>query len=251
MALPRGPLRDPRTVARDIPGIFDALFPQLAPGVVMHLNNTAASIDGCADVPGELILQSGLQHAMLFELAGAVAEQLLGQVAEPDWDAALTLAVRRQRRHFDARLPAEITQNDKEVARRVSKNLQLMLTALAGDSEIVISPHVPGLQWVASGVGDCSFDSTLVEVKCTGRRFGAADYRQILMYWLLSYAASIEGRGSEWSRALLINPRQNLFVDISFNELIDLTGAGRSKVELLQLFLWMVGDYSGRRVDHG
>jgi hypothetical protein len=217
----------------------------------MHLNNTAASIDGCADVPDELILESGLQHAMLFELASAAAEQLLDDVGAPDWDVALALAVRRQRRHFDARLPGKLTENDKGVAKLVAGNLQLMLAALAGGSQIVTSPHVPGLQWVASGVGDFSFDSTLVEVKCTGRRFGAADYRQVLMYWLLSYAASIEGRGSEWSRAVLLNPRQNLFVDISFNELIEITGAGRTKVELLQLFLWMVGDYSGRIVDHG
>lgn len=32
----------------------------------------------------------------------------------------------------------------------------------------------------------------LIEVKCSGRNFGSADYRQILMYWLLSYMASIE-----------------------------------------------------------
>lgn len=250
MALPRGPLRDPRTVARDIPGIFDALFPQLAPGVVMHLNNSAISIDGCEDIPDELIQQSGLQHAMLFELAGARAEQLVrGTVL--DWNEALNAAIRRQRKHFDARLPEALTEQDKEIATLVAGNLHLMLNTLADASEIVISPHVPGLQWVASGVGDFSYDSKLVEVKCTGRRFGAADYRQVLMYWLLSYAASIEGRGDEWSEAVLLNPRQNLIVEISFNELIEITGAGRTKVELLQLFLWMVGDYSSRVIDHG
>ena len=29
---------DPRTVARNIPGIFDEIFPQLTPGIVMHFN---------------------------------------------------------------------------------------------------------------------------------------------------------------------------------------------------------------------
>jgi hypothetical protein len=217
----------------------------------MHLNNTASSICGCADVPDELILQSGLQHAMLFELAGAMAEQLLVDGMTLDWNEALSVATRRQRRHFDARLPEVLTEIDKKVAMLVGENLRLMLSSLAGESAIVVSPHVPGLQWVASGVGDFSFGSTLVEVKCTGRRFRAPDYRQILMYWLLSYAASIEGRGTEWTKAILLNPRQNIVVEITFNELIAIAGAERTKVELLQLFLWMVGDHSSRLVDHG
>lgn len=35
---------DPRTVARDIPGVFDEVFPQLTPGVVAYLNKSALTI---------------------------------------------------------------------------------------------------------------------------------------------------------------------------------------------------------------
>ncbi len=38
MRADRSPMRDPRTVARDIPGVLDVLFPRLTSGLVNSLN---------------------------------------------------------------------------------------------------------------------------------------------------------------------------------------------------------------------
>ena len=56
-----------------------------------------------------------LQHAILFELALAVAEDMLAS-GELDWDRSLHLAVERQRRHFDAQIPSTLSQSDKTAA---------------------------------------------------------------------------------------------------------------------------------------
>lgn len=242
-------MKDPRTVARDIPGILDALFPQLAPGVVRHLNKTGQGIDGCKPVSEELITRSKLQPAMLFELAFAVGEQFVAGNEDVDWASALATSVKRQRRHFDAQLPTDLTDEDRAVARLVGMNLSYMLNRVT-TGPIVSSPPIAGFQWLSSGVGDFSVGSVLIEVKCIRKRFGASDYRQILMYWLLSFAASIEGLGEEWSTGVLLNPRLNLVVEVNFDELIATVGAGRSKVDVLELFSWMIGDHSGRAINH-
>lgn len=65
MALKRLPFRDPRTVARDIPGVLDVLFPRLSGGLVAALNRGAFYYSGLAPVPSELVEQSQLQKAML------------------------------------------------------------------------------------------------------------------------------------------------------------------------------------------
>jgi len=241
--------RDPRTVARDIPSIIDAIFPQLASGVVMHLNNSSRSVLLCDPVSEELIKASKLQHAMLFELAFAAGEQTLAGEDEIDWDVALSSAIRRQRRHFDAKLPDALTKADKAVASHVGENLAWMLEDVAGSMSVNSAPQIPGFQWIASGVGDFSCGTMLIEVKCGGKRFGSSDYRQILMYWLLSFAASIERRGNEWEVGVLLNPRRNEIVEVRFDELIAAVGAGRSKVEVLELFAWLVGDYAARAID--
>src|SRR5690606_17171633 len=121
-----------------------------------------------------------LQNAMLFELSAAVGEQLLlGN--RINWTAAIDVAVNRQRQHFDAHIPEAISGEDKEVAGLVGHNLCAIVREISGRARVRIAPDIPGLQWIASGVGDFAFDSTLIEVKCTGKRFGASDYRQILM----------------------------------------------------------------------
>jgi hypothetical protein len=242
--------RDPRTVARDIPSIVDALFPQLAPGVVMHLNNSSRSFLLCDPVPEELIEASKLQHSMLFELSVAVGEQLsLSNKDEVDWGEALQSATRRQRRYFDAKLPEALTEADKVVASQVGENMAWMLEDVADGARLTASPKIPGYQWISSGNGDFSCGQKLIEVKCGARRFGSSDYRQILIYWLLSYAASIEGRGDEWEVGVLLNPRRNEIVEVRFDDLIEAVGAGRSKVDVLELFAWLVGDYAARAVD--
>lgn len=240
----RLPTNDPRTIARDIPGILDSLFPQLVPGVVAHFNRRASAIEGCIPASQELIDRSALQHAMLFELAVAAGEQLISD-RPLNWDSCLAIAVARQRRHFDAKVPDSLSSADTDAAETVATNLDKMLRHLqakAGGSAIVCSPYIPGYQWIASGVGDFALGSQLVEVKCTNKRFSSSDYRQILMYWLLSYAASIEKGSTEWESAILLNPRLNLVLKLPFREVIDITSGGRSKVEIVATFSSMVGD---------
>ena len=62
---------DPRSVARDIPGIFEEVFPQLTPGIVAHFNSSAERLR-IQVLPEALLAQSKLQRAMLFELGYAV-----------------------------------------------------------------------------------------------------------------------------------------------------------------------------------
>lgn len=161
------------------------------------------------------------------------------------------IAVARQRRHFDARIPDALTEDDKSVALSVATNLRLMLREIGSRDPreaIVRSPVIPGYEWIASGVGDFSIGSTLIEVKCTGKHFSSSDYRQILMYWILSYAAALESGGREFTEGVLVNPRLNRMVRLSFRELPTLLGAGRSKVELLEVFGSLVANRSGHFV---
>lgn len=238
--MPRLPIYDPRTIARDIPGIFESIFPQLTPGVVAHLNQTAQILD-YKPIPLEMIQRSTLQHAMLFELGYAVGEDLLrGQAI--NWESLIQTATRRQREHFDAKIPAEISEIDKNIALRVGNNLASMSQDLANErgSEIDVAPKIPGLQWIASGNGDLSAGTTLIEVKCSRRNFAAADYRQLMIYWLLSFAASIETNSAAWSEGILLNPRSATLVAFQFDELLHTTSAGRTKVEILQLFAALI-----------
>ncbi|MDV4157296.1 hypothetical protein R1480_22965, partial [Rhizobium brockwellii] len=105
MSLSRFPVRDPRTVARDIPGVLDVLFPRLSGGLVSSLNKKMFAFAGVEPVPDELVDKSRLQKAMLFELSMARAESLLSGDREPSWDHCLQLASTRQRRHYDAKVP--------------------------------------------------------------------------------------------------------------------------------------------------
>lgn len=247
MITPRAPLNDPRTVARDIPGVLDALFPHLIPGVVAHFNRKGRTACSGIPIPPEVIAASVLQHAMLFELAVAAAEQIM-IAGKPDWDTCLTVAVERQRRHFDAKVPAALLESDKNAASAVAHNLVRILNQLQmeGGAELVHSPEIPGYQWIANGVGDFSIGTRLIEVKCTNKPFSSSDYRQIVMYWLLAFAASIESGAPEWSQGVLVNPRLNLVVQLPFDEIVDVIGAGRSKVDLLEIFSVMVGDRADR-----
>ncbi len=253
MSPPKILARDPRTVARDIPGIFDTLFPQLAPGVVTHFNRRNYAVAACQEISAELIAASALQHAMLFEIAVAAGQQVIEGSESIDLDRALDVAIDRQRRHFDAKLPEQLTATDKTIVIRVAENLATMLEKVRTDSGkavLVCSPHIPGYQWIASGTGDFAIGPRLVEVKCTSKPFSSSDYRQVMMYWLLSYASSVEGGCPEWSNAVLINPRLNRVVDVSFDEMIKVTAAGRSKVDVLELFSSMVADHNTRLLGH-
>jgi hypothetical protein len=106
---------------------------------------------------------------------------------------------------------------------------------------VVLHPRIPGLEWISSGHGDFALGYTLVEVKCTAKRFSSSDYRQVAIYWLLSYAADIEGRGEEWRDFVLVNPRRGEKVSMCFDDFLSIISSGREKVDIFQLFQSLVG----------
>lgn len=233
---------DPRTVARDIPGVFDEVFPQLTPGIVAHLNHLGHAVP-VQPIPQELLLRSTFQRSMLFELGYTVGERLLEGEAHINWPVCFAETLRRQRAYFDAKLPEKLTDLDQYLAETVGRNIANSMNEMshAADRPIVIRPRIPGLEWIASGYGDFALGSTLVEVKCTAKRFSSADYRQVAIYWLLSYAASIEGRGVEWKDFVLLNPRRGQKVSMEFDAFLSIVSSGRTKVDILHLFQSIVG----------
>lgn len=231
---------DPRTVARNIPGIFDEIFPQLTPSLVAYFNSSATDII-CKPIPYNLLISTTLQRAMLFELGYSIGEQLI-EIGKIDWDKCFQAAVNRQSVFYDAKIPNTICDSDKTVAEIVGRNIANILTRLAteADAPLVSKPIIPGLEWISTGQGDFSIGSTLVEIKCTNRRFSAADYRQVAIYWLLSYAASLEAHSTEWSDAILLNPRLGIMVKLNFNNFLNNISSGRTKVEILQIFISLI-----------
>lgn len=233
---------DPRTVAREIPGVLDEVFPQLTPGIVAHFNASARTFR-IRQIPSELLAQSRLQRATLFELGYTVGEHLLQGVSAIDWAACFQETLQRQRVYFDAQLPEKLEAQDQTVAEIVGSNLACVLTEMskARTQQLAIRPQIAGLEWIASGCGDFSLGRTLVEVKCTAKHFSAADYRQVAIYWMLSYAAAIESRGEEWQDFILLNPRSGRMVTMKFDVFLSVLSSGRTKVDILQLFQALVG----------
>ena len=162
---------DPRTVARDIPGIFDEVFPQLTPGIVTHFNLQAEMLPTRA-LPAALLAASKLQRAMLFELAYSVAETILKNEAI-EWQACFKTTLHRQRAYFDAKLPEQFEEADKAVAELVGRNLADTLLRMSNSTglPLVMQPSIPGLEWIAGGNGDFALGKCLIEVKCTAKRF--------------------------------------------------------------------------------
>lgn len=233
---------DPRTVARDIPGILDEIFPQLTTGNVAHINTQIAPVP-VKRIPPWLLLRSKLQKAMLFELAYTVGDSFLQGATSIDWEYCFAETLKRQRAYFNAKLPDKLEPHDQTIAEIVGRNLADTLKAMSKErrEQLVVRPFIPGLEWVSSGNGDFALGGTLIEVKCTAKRFSSADYRQVAIYWLLSYAASIEGRGEEWRDFVLLNPRSGEKLTMRFDSLLSTIGGSRTKVEILLLFQSLIG----------
>lgn len=241
----RLPFRDPRTVARDIPGVLDILFPRLTGGLVAALNRTMFTFEGIEPLSDEHIDETHLHKAMLFELSMARAERLLQGEDAPSWDEVLAVAVERQRKHFDAKVPDQLEQIDIDLSKHAASNLVHMLCRVREQhegSELSISPTIPGLGWIASGIGDFSLGRILIEVKHTDRNFMSRDFRQVLMYWLLKYSASIERGEDVWTECLLLNPRRNLGLLFNFDEVLYSASASSNRVELLELLRSIIGE---------
>lgn len=247
MAIKRLPFRDPRTVARDIPGILDILFPRLNGGLVASLNRKAFTFQGLTAVPDQLIEQSGLQKAMLFELAVVRAESILDGQDEPDWHECLQNAVKRQSRHYDSKVPDQIGDCDQQVAEHAASNLVAMLHRIQAQhpsAELEFSPIIPGMGWIASGRADFAVGKVLIEVKHTDRNFVSADFKQVLIYWILKYASSLKGDADTWSDCLLLNPRRNSALFFNFSKLLFSASASLSRVEIYELFRSITGQES-------
>jgi hypothetical protein len=97
-----------------------------------------------------------------------------------------------------------------------------------------VRPFIPGFGWIGSGAGDFAVDDVLIEVKNTDRNFIANDYRQVLMYWILSYAKGLEAGTEVWSKYLLLNSRLNRSVYGSFDDLLQAASGGLSRVEFYE-----------------
>lgn len=233
----RIPVRDPRTVARDIPGLLDIVFPRLSGGLVSALNRKMFQFNSATAVEESLVAQSDQKKSMLFEIAVAYAEQIVSGDEDPDYSRSVNLATTRQQRYFDAYPPQPLTDVDLQIVQKVSSNLVNMLNDVAAQQStdvIVVRPRIPGFGWIGSGVGDFAIEDTLIEVKNTDRNFIANDYRQILMYWILSYAKGLEAGTSVWSNYLLYNSRLNRAAVGSFDSLIESASGGFSRIEVYE-----------------
>lgn len=237
---------DPRSVSREISGIFETILPQLVPVTVAHLNRFSYKVPNCVSVPIELVKKSTLQRSMLFELAVVTSKEKLKKAnIDVNWDECLSKAIKEQRKYYDAQIPFKLAEIDKEIALKVSDNLLLILDSLkvstiGKPNDIQWDPKIPGYRWIANGEGDFSIGDTIIEVKCTNKHFSSADYRQIVMYWLLSYISSIERETIEWTNGILVNPRLNYINKFSFNEILKLISADRSKIDLVEAFKALV-----------
>jgi hypothetical protein len=116
MQVRRLPTRDPRSVARDIPGVLDILFPRLKGSLVNKLNEKLYCFPGIVPIPSAALDKSQLQKALIFEISVARAESGLRGGAIATWDECLVIASNRQRRHFDARIPDKLETGDILVA---------------------------------------------------------------------------------------------------------------------------------------
>jgi len=187
---------------------------------------------------------------MLFELSVARAEKILHGEADPEWEECLALAVRRQRQHFDAQIPSHLGECDRLLADWAARNLVEMLRSVLNQrpkSKLICNPAIPGLGWISSGAGDFSIGSTLIEVKHTDRNFVAGDFRQVLIYWLLKYSASLERDEAIWSECLLLNPRRNSALLVNFDYLLRSASPDLNRVQLYELLRSVVVGFDADR----
>ena len=231
---------DARTVSRELGGLFESVFPRLIPSVVKHVNRTySASLAGHDPIPTELIKRSSLQKAMLFEVAVAVAEMIRWEREKFNLNVCISRAIQRQRKHYDAKLSRTLTESDRSIVCWTARNLNAMLdhVELLYSNAVVAEPLIPGFGWISNSVGDFACGNCIVEVKCSGRSFSTADYRQVTIYWLLSYMRSLESETGHWRNLMLLNPRMNAMVSVEYQELLRLISGGQDTIEIVQAFI--------------
>ncbi|MEJ6404785.1 hypothetical protein [Yoonia sp. 2307UL14-13] len=230
--------------------MLDILFPRLTGGLVASINRCAFTFDGLETVSSELIEESELQKAMLFEIAVARVELILAGHGDPRWDDCIQTAAQRQSMHYDAKVPVAVSESDILIAEHAADNLVQMLRRTQEQrpgSQLEAGPVIPGMGWIATGKGDFSLGEILIEVKHTDRNFVSGDFRQVLMYWILKYAYAIEHNDDVWSDCLLLNPRRNSALLINFNKLLQSASDNSNQVEICELLRSIVGQDLERR----
>lgn len=235
MTFLRLPFKDPRTLSRDIPGFSEILFPGLVPGLVAGLNRSRAPMNSIEKISDSLFRGITIAPAMMYEIAYARAEMLVQN--EPlNREAYLQKAFAMQSKYFDAVIPAEISPSEEILINKASENLSIGLNEILGDVAVEVAPRVPGLEWISSSKADFSFSDTLVEVKFIAKNFTSSDYRQLLLYWLLNFAYSLEHKECKnWSRGVLFNPRQAIYVEVDLLSFHNLVSGGRNIIETVEL----------------
>lgn len=244
----RLPIRDPRTIARDIPSIPKILFPQLTSSLVASLNKRIISLSNINLLDELVVKQSKLSKSMLFEFAYAIGEQKIKLEVNIDTQACFELAKIRQAKYFDF-IPLfyeEITELDIEIATVIGENLASMLSQYSQKlkTSIITEPKIYGFEWVSNSQGDFALNTTLIEVKCINSNFSVADYRQVLVYWLLSYIKSLKSNVKEWDNIILMNPRLNKVVEITVDDLLFEISGGQSKIEIVQMFSSIISGFN-------
>ena len=222
---------------------------RLSGGLVASLNRKIVSSNLVTPIDKSLVAQSDLQKSLLFEIAVARAELEI-EGLDYDWSNCIQIAFERQARHFDVHLPSTVNDDDRELIYATARNLVILLNEFASshdEGKIIVRPEISGFGWMASGNADFEVGLTLVEVKNTDRNFVANDFGPILLYWLLDYADSLEGKGPAWQTYLLINPRLNRLLFGSFDELITAASGGLNRVEVYQYLRSVVTSEIDRR----
>ena len=216
---------DPRTVAREIPGIFDEVFPQLTPGIVAHLNNSA-QIFPVQPLQEEFLHRSLLQRAMLFELGYTVGERLLDGETSIDWPSCFTETLRRQQVYFDAKLHDQLANDDQFLAETVGRNLANAMTEMSRSRglPIVVRPRIPGMEWIANGCGDFAIgDFThedgsrwvmIVNKSLTHSTTLVPEFRDTVAK--LEYLSPISGKMKEISPYYCLPPGQGVLLKPTF-----------------------------------
>lgn len=229
--------RDPRNLAREVPGILGLIFPRLNNIIVKNLNKKTIKINNLECLES-LTKISDMSHAMLFEISMCYAVDILDSGNNANFNKSVERAISKQRKYYDAQIPNNITDNDIKIIKLSASNLLKMIKYIKKENEncdLKSNPIIPGFGWINNAKGDFYNENILVEVKHTNSNFRAKDYRQVLMYYLLKYSNAIKKNENIWKECILINPRKNLYLSINFSELIYLL-SGSDELEAYNLF---------------
>jgi len=106
------------------------------------------------------------------------------------------------------------------------------LPSRQSEEAIMFVPYFKGAGILGPCNGDCQYGNTLVEVKAGERDLRSIDFRQVLIYYVISYLENFTPR---IENVLILNPRQGYRVGLSFADLMSAI-SGLSAVEFTAIF---------------